>query len=1539
VAINSLTGDITLTPMPGNIVTAVMCVVVEEYRNGVLIGQVVRDMQLTVIDCSIFGTPNSPPFVDSLTNVVGGYVNGPFNITACAFDNLCFDIPSNDPNINQNWSLYWNQNIPGATFVDPTNPALTDSLFGMVPQTAQFCWQPQAPGLYTFLITVVDDGCPIIGLNQYTVVINVIPCSLNPSITTNLVGCFDVQFTGNPGGGLPPFSFQWSGNGGLSSNPNATGGTFVHTYPGPGSYNYQVIIGDGTGLIDTAYGSITLTNTASADAGPDLSLCPLVVGNIGTAALPNHTYQWNSIPPNTGFQGPKNIPQPNVTLNNLTNSPIVVQYIVTATDATGCQDKDTVLVVFNNKPLSLFAVSSPICVGDLSTVVYAGNQTPGAIYHWDWGTANVQGTGTGPGPHQVSYNSGGSFDISLWVEIGGCASDTSTRSITVFEVPTSNFIASSPVCVGQTSNITYAGTATPAANYLWDFDGGTIVTGSGVGPYTVTWSTSGIKNITLTVEENGCVSLPSSQQVTVYPIPTATFSAPSSVCEGDPAQIVYNGSASSTANYSWDFGSGAQSTGTGQGPYTVTWLTPGQKTVCLQVEENGCTSQALCKTVTVTAKPVATIAPVTNQCLAGNSFNFTNTGTPGVTASYWTFGADAVPATSSAANPTGITYINPGIKTVTLYVVKNGCVSDITTISFEVYPDPSANFQVNTGAVCSGDCFTFTYLGTPYTGQTYSWNFGPNAIPTSSSLQNPGCITFTSGGAQTVTLIVNYNGCVAARAQQITVNPAPIVNAGPDVSFCEGGGGAQLNATVTGGTMPYTYQWTCNVPNCGLSNPFTEDPFANPTDTTTYYLQVTDGNGCMSNIDSVVVFVKPKPVADAGPDIFICEEGFGDFLQGGLHTSNIAPGPFTYQWSPCDGMLPPNCVLPNAYVRPDTTTIYTFVITDLSTGCTSQSTTLDTLSTMTVHVKPLPRVEAGRDTIICLGETVQLQGFADNAGPGYTYIWTPNDPSTNINDPTLASPTVSPDFTTTFFLVATSNGCDSPADSVTVTVLTLPTTSGGPRRDICLGDSVLLNGLGSGDPTGTLYTYLWTPSIGLSDPTSATPMASPPSTQTYYLQAGTDRCFGFVDTIEVQVKSTPIAQILSPDTILCHGDSITLSSTHSFTTTPPASPVLYSWAPNDGSLIQGIDSPTPTIFANQTMIYTLTVTAAGDCPTTDEIKIEVLPDVLAELTADTNVICAGDETQLHAMGGVGSASYLWSPFDGLSDPTIAEPFAGPMTTTTYTVLVQEGKCSDMDSITIMVHPKPDADFYTSQLSGCAELEVSFLDNTTDALSLIWDFGDGTVITNEANPSHIYSTPGTYVAQLTAVGVGGCRSVSDGKQIVVSDNSFAAFSSSPEATTPVSLPWARFQFEDLSQNGISWTWDFGDGYTSGEQHPAHTYLEAGEYDVTLSVMNEDGCISTLAYGPYIVYAPVLDIPNVFTPNGDGINDFFNVIYNGKEDYSLKVFDRWGKTYFEAFSPEDQWSGFSSSESEAPEGVYFYTLQIGERSYTGNLTLMR
>lgn len=151
---------------------------------------------------------------------------------------------------------------------------------------------------------------------------------------------------------------------------------------------------------------------------------------------------------------------------------------------------------------------------------------------------------------------------------------------------------------------------------------------------------------------------------------------------------------------------------------------------------------------------------------------------------------------------------------------------------------------------------------------------------------------------------------------------------------------------------------------------------------------------------------------------------------------------------------------------------------------------------------------------------------------------------------------------------------------------------------------------------------------------------------------------------------------------------------------------------------------------------------------------------------------------------------------------------------------------------------PVADFSASTTSGSAPLNVSFTDNSTGATSWFWKFGDGN-ISKERNPTHNYSTAGNYTAILVVNDGEGWSSKT--QQIVAQGEGYED-SNLPIADFDADTTSGSVQFTDLSQNADEWNWDFGDGNTSTDEFPEHTYSAAGNYTVTLTVSNENGTAS-------------------------------------------------------------------------------------------------
>ena len=755
-------------------------------------------------------------------------------------------------------------------------------------------------------------------------------------------------------------------------------------------------------------------------------------------------------------------------------------------------------------------------------------------------------------------------------------------------------------------------------------------------------------------------------------------------------------------------------------------------------------------------------------------------------------------------------------------------------------------------------------------------------------------------------------------------------SAGPDIGFCEASGGKQLSVRPYGGRPPYQYQWGCtDHPNCGISNPHVRNPNVNPSKSTTFFVQMTDVDGCKSRWDSVEVEIHPLPIVDAGPDLTLCEIGIGDFLRGKVVNSGEAPGPYRWRWTPGKGLSDSTTSSP--YARPDSTTIYVLIVTD-ARGCSSYSTTLDTLSTAVVRVGRRPEVDAGPDRHVCLGDSVFLLGAARGAKMPYRYEWTPQ---VGLNDPRVNVPHASPPHSFTYFFVAWSGFCPSDADSVTVHVHTLPTADPGVTVDVCMGDSVRLPGLAGGDSTST-YTYEWTPGIFLDDSTAQRPWCQPDSNMDYTVVAtSSHHCVSPPYTMHVHVSPRPLVQVAPDNATICEGDSIQVRASHRWAGKPPSPPqVVYSWA--GAGAINDRHAAAPWLSPRRSSLYQVTAFHLA-CSTTTQTMIHVTPKLeVLELRAEPGVLCSGDSLRLYGKGGHGDARFHWQG-PGLSHADSFMTWASPGASFMYRLHIQEGPCKAEDSIFVAVHHRPSAAFDHSALQGCVPLDIHATAVDPEAVAYIWEMGDGTAISNHPAKGHRYEEAGTYRLRLQTIGTGGCASQRE-VSVQVWPLPEVDFRSTPKPGQAISGDEAVVYFESLSPLAYRWLWNFGDGKSARVSAPVHRYEEPGRYAVRLTITDAHGCSNTLIRKPYIVEDPSLFIPNVFSPNADGVNDVYEIVYKGSRPTRLLILDRWGVKIFEA-TPMRSWDGRMESGRPAQEGIYYVVFTAGEKTYKSSLTLLR
>ncbi len=293
VTINSQTGMLHLDANPGNIVVGVLCIAIQEYRNGVLIGTMQRDVQIVILPCG----NNANPTFTGITNLTGGATAVGDDVYLPSPGPFCFDLGMADVNSGQNLRMWWDDNTSTATFADATNGAVLDTVTGntSATPTGRFCWTPTTNGDYQFRIRAEDDFCPIYGFADKIITVHVGQCN-GSSATGTATTCPDAMFTATTclqG----PVTFTWSGAGGLSGNS----GNVNHIYPAAGTYPWQVIVSNGT-VSDTIQDTIVIGAAPSPNTiFVGVNFVSPCTGNLYDTL---HAGSWNSYLWNTGETTP-----------------------------------------------------------------------------------------------------------------------------------------------------------------------------------------------------------------------------------------------------------------------------------------------------------------------------------------------------------------------------------------------------------------------------------------------------------------------------------------------------------------------------------------------------------------------------------------------------------------------------------------------------------------------------------------------------------------------------------------------------------------------------------------------------------------------------------------------------------------------------------------------------------------------------------------------------------------------------------------------------------------------------------------------------------------------------------------------------------------------------------------------------------------------------------------------------------------------------------------------------------------------------------
>jgi hypothetical protein len=530
---------------------------------------------------------------------------------------------------------------------------------------------------------------------------------------------------------------------------------------------------------------------------------------------------------------------------------------------------------------------------------------------------------------------------------------------------------------------------------------------------------------------------------------------------------------------------------------------------------------------------------------------------------------------------------------------------------------------------------TTTEIQQLYTqGQTtYSWTPGGATTPS---------ITVSPTSTTTYTCAVTNGNGTCSSDFVVTVNPLPNVNAGLDQSVC-----ASTITTLTA-TGASTYSWTGGIQN-GI-------PFI-PSATTTYTVTGTNIAGCTAT-DQVLVTVNPLPtIAPISGSNTVCEGAT-------LNLSNTTAGG-TWSSSNTNIATVNNSGVVSGILAGSVNITYTF--TDAN-GCSNSA-----VKSITVNPTPNATITVTGSLNICPGQTVTL---CAPSGTGYSYLWC---------NATITS-CITTSFAGTYCLIVTNSfGCSSSNNQIIVNVLPTPISNAGPD----VTKNCIQNPTGAVIGTAAVAgnTYAWTPTTGLSSATAAQPTANPLVSTTYTVTTTNSAGCTATDQVIVTVNTfqpTANAGLDFTKTCLANVNGLLIGSTSVTGNT-------YAWTPTTGLSSATVSNPTANPTTTTTYTLTTTNTASG-CTATDQVLVTVDnqgPTVNAGIDLSKTCVSNVNGATI-GMTAIAGNSYTWTPASGLSSTTIANPFANPTVTTTYTVSSTNPTtgCTATDQIVVTVNNTP-----------------------------------------------------------------------------------------------------------------------------------------------------------------------------------------------------------------------------------------------------------
>ncbi|MCG3167456.1 MAG: hypothetical protein POELPBGB_03248 [Bacteroidia bacterium] len=1308
----------------------------------------------------------------------------------------------------------------------------------------------------------------------------------NSSCSGSCNGTIDVI----PSGGTLPYSYSWSPN--VSTTFNASGLC---------AGVYSVTVTDAGGCSQTASATITdptgLTATASGTDVDCNGNCNGTATVTPAGGTPGYSYSWNTTPIQT---------------TQTATGLCAGTYTATVTDANGCIVLATVTI---NEPAPLTTSftnvidlsCSGICDGQ-ATVVASGGVGP-YTYLWNDipGTTNDTATGLCAQTYTVTVTDANGCSVQDNVTL----SAPNGLTLTTAQVNVSCFgLCDASASVSVTGGV-------PPFSYQWNDLANTTndtVTGLCAGQYTITITDANNCNASAVVT----ITEPQLLTVTV----STTDVLCNSACDGTATANVSGGTGPFT--YLWNDGQTTQ---------TATGLCPGEYFVDV-TDANGCFATD------------TTDADITEP-------------TPLVLSVSWTdalcFGACDGTATVTASGGIGpYTYLWSDLQTTQTatglcagtYTVDvtdaNGCVETISVTIGE--PTDIILSTDMLPASCNGVCDASAWVvatgGTPslVTGYTYSWN------PTS---QTGDTATALCAGIYTVS-VTDSLGCVRSATVNVTEPAAITIAFATNDVTCFGFCNADITATPSGGTGPYTYAWT-NTPNTETGN------VVDSLCPGTYVLVVTDANGC-TGTDSATVTEPTLLVFDA---TVINNVSCGGLCDGSASASPSGGTPgYSYLWSPSGQTT--------ATATNLCAGTYTITVTDAN-GC-------DTTQTIVITEPPILTLFPTSTNASC-GGVCDGTATANIGGgtPPYDILW--SDGQTTQTAVGLCAGNYS-------VLVTDTNGCTISVNVIILEPPVLTSSITNFSEILCAGNC---DAFAEVDVVGGVppYNYQWDDSNNQTDSvaidlcigtynvlvtdaigcttTATISISDQNALATAIPLVQNVSCFGECDGTATAIATGGVApytfswdngQSGAMATNLCPGtytvtvtDAANCVSTSTVTITEPAllttsatgvdascggtcdgtatviaqggtAPYAYLWVPG------GQTTATATGLCAGT--YTVTVTDANGCTSQSSVTIDEPPILLASasVTAPTCTNTDNGAIDLTVSGGVPGYTFDWD--NGATTEDISNLLPG-----VYTVTVTDNTgCQVTLSVTVIEQIVIDANA-GEDVTICIGEQVQL--QASGGSGYLWTPASGLNYNNIDNPIATITTTTTYVVQVTNF------SCVDYDTITITVNPLPVIDAGAGAEI-LSGTTVQLEASGAGTNG-TYSWSPSDGLDNPNiYNPVASPTQTTYYYVTGT--DENGCSATDSLT--VEVSPGIEFPDGITPNNDGINDTWIIDFiNNFPEAEVMVYNRWGQELFYSKGYGTPWDG-KYKGNDLPVGTYYYVIDLHDGAtepYTGPITIAR